>query len=829
MSITAPSTAPASEEAKLHDLVAALTVEQKTRLVTGASFWTIAAEPDAGLRTVVMSDGPAGVRGQRWDERDPSLNIPTPIALAATWDEAAVADIAALLAADARRQGVHVLLAPAINLHRSPAGGRNFEYFSEDPVLTGLLTVSFVKSIQSYGVAATLKHFVGNDSETDRFVVDAQIDERTLREVYLAPFEEGVAAGAWAVMAAYNLVNGQPMTEHPMLNAVLRDEWQFDGIVVSDWYAVRSVVESGSAGLDLAMPGPESPWSRNAALTNAVYRGDVAESELDEKVLRILRLASRVGQIDGAAPSREVVDLAAAPAILRRVAADGMTLLHNTGPKGTSTPILPLDTARIGSIAIVGPAATPGRTLGGGSATVYPEYLISPLEGIREAVDTEVDVHHARGLRFGTRHPLAEWSEFRADDDNPGLGIRFLRSDGSVAGEETRRNALFKWLGAFQPGVERAEIATIEVGGRFVPSETGPYLIGCSGMGEFKVLIDGMERLATTLALPDSTDPIEGLIRPPQGMVAVDLVAGQETEVIISHRVDHSALTSKVEVNVAPPSATEDAEIDKAVQLAAESDIAIVVVGTDAEIETESMDRASLSLPGRQDELVRRVAAVNPRTIVVINAGAPVLTPWAADVAAVLVSWFPGQEFGNSLADVLLGQREPGGRLPLSWPASWGEHQPSTLPVEGALHYSEGLLVGYRDPARQPETQFPFGFGLGYTSWDVVDGPTIVRASGGGWYVSMVVRNTGTRAGKYVAQVYASAPESAVERPARWLAGVRAVEVPAAGHARITISIPERRLQHWDAEKQAFILEDTSFRLSVATDAWDEGITVHVS
>ena len=380
------------DEADLRSRVARLSVEQKVRLLTGADFWALYPEPDAGLRRVVLSDGPAGVRGETWDERDTSANVPSPTALAATWDCDRVESIGRLLAAEARRKGVDVLLAPTVNLHRTPFGGRHFECFSEDPLLTARIGVAYVRGLQACGVGATVKHFVGNDSETERMTVDVRIDERTLRELYLAPFEAIVReAGAWAVMAAYNGVNGSTMTESPLLRGILHDEWGYDGLVMSDWTAARSTGPAARAALDLAMPGPASrfgPWG--GALVAAVQEGRVDEALIDDKVLRILRLAARVGRLDDAVPvSPAPVDI---PRELRAAAAASFVLARNErssaspgGRPDQAVPLLPFDRSGLGRVAVIGPNAEVARTLGGGSATVFPPYTVSPLDGLRAA------------------------------------------------------------------------------------------------------------------------------------------------------------------------------------------------------------------------------------------------------------------------------------------------------------------------------------------------------------------------------------------------------------------------------------------------------------
>ena len=330
-----------------HDDLAArtatLSLEQKVRLLTGADFWALHPEPAVGLRRLVVSDGPAGVRGEQWDERSTSANVPSPTALAASWDEALVEDLGRLLAFESRRKGVDVLLAPTVNLHRTPYGGRHFECFSEDPLLTARIGVAYVRGVQAAGVAATVKHFVANDSETERMSLDARVGERALRELYLAPFEAIVRdGGVWSVMAAYNGVNGQPMTESPLLRDILHGEWDFDGVVMSDWFATRTTAPTANAALDLVMPGPAGPWGD--ALIDAVRAGEVDEATIDDKVTRILRLASRVGAVEGssAAAAPELAEDEVA-ATLRRAAAAGFVLARNEGAA------LPLDGSALGA------------------------------------------------------------------------------------------------------------------------------------------------------------------------------------------------------------------------------------------------------------------------------------------------------------------------------------------------------------------------------------------------------------------------------------------------------------------------------------------------
>jgi beta-glucosidase len=822
--VTGMPEAAGGDDALLRDRLARLGVEQKVRLLTGADIWALHPEPAVGLRRVVTSDGPAGVRGERWDERFPSANVPSPTALAATWDEERLERVGRLLAAEARGKDVDVLLAPTVNLHRTPYGGRHFENLSEDPLLTARLGAAYVRGVQAGGVAATVKHFVANDSETDRFTVEVAVDERALRELYLAPFETIVReAGAWAVMAAYNRVNGPTMTENPLLRDVLKGEWGFDGVVMSDWHAARSLAAAGRDLLDLVMPGPDGPWGD--ALVAAVRAGDVPESVVDGHVLRILRLAARVGALDGVAPAAVAADPWPAEAVsseLRSAASAGFVLARNTGS------LLPLDAAALARVAVVGPNAAVARTLGGGSATVFPPYVVPPLDGVRRALGDAVDVVHATGGRATDRLPVAPVELLSLPDGSaPGVQVRFFAADGAELGRQHREATSLMWWGPIEDDLPASAVHHLEVRTRLRAPQDGAYAVGASGIGHVTLTVDGRDVLDSDLALPPGADVVEGIMRPPQQHATLDLAAGQDVHVVLTYRpagggtaLGASEVTMlTLQLNVVRE-LDDEAEFDAAVALAADADVAVVVVGTTEEVESEGFDRTDLSLPGRQDELVRAVAAANPRTVVVVNAGAPVLLPWADDVAAVLLAWFPGQEFGNALADVLLGRAEPGGRLPTTWPASEEGH-PSVQPVDGRLPYDEGLFVGYRAYQRDGRVaRYPFGHGLGYTTWayEVVSAPRTAPA-GDAVTVDVRVRNTGDRAGREVVQVYASRPGSAVERPVRWLAGFATVDADPGESVQTRIRLAARAFQHWDPAAHGWATEPGTFRLEAGSSS----------
>ncbi|MBT2540613.1 glycoside hydrolase family 3 C-terminal domain-containing protein [Streptomyces sp. ISL-44] len=767
-----------------------LDLDTKARLLAGQDMWSLPAVPEIGLQSLVMSDGPIGVRGVRWTADDPSIALPSPTALAAAWDPALARRAGRLLAQEARRKGVHVLLAPTVNLHRSPLGGRHFECYSEDPYLTGVVGAGYVNGVQDGGVGTTVKHFVGNDAETERFTADSVIAPRPLRELYLAPFEAIVAnAHPWGIMTAYNQVNGTTMTEHRYLvNEVLRGEWGFDGFNVSDWMAARSTTGDIEGGLDVAMPGPQTVYG--PALAEAVRAGEVPESAVDEAVRNVLRLAARVGILEGA-PA--VVTEAPAPvdgqALARELAARGFVLVRNEDGA------LPLAAAGR-TVALIGAAARDARVLGGGSATVFPERIVSPLDGLTAALPDGA-------LTYSVG---ADPSDELAPADK-GFELRAVCRDasGAVLGEGSLPTGQVQWIGNDLPaGATYETMASIEVTGTFLPRESGEHAFGTRGLGAFTLAVGGRTLWEGVQEMGNEADPFEAFFGAPSERARIDLTEGEPVEVSLTFHVpDMTALPLKaIMFSLLHLGPRRDAEelIAEAVAAARAADTAVVVVATTDRVESEGFDRKDLNLPGSQDDLVRAVAAANPNTVVVVNAGSPVELPWREDVAAVLLTWFPGQEGGAALADVLLGHAEPGGRLPTTWPARFAD-APVTevVPTEGRLEYREGLFIGYRAyEARSIAPAFPFGHGLGYTDWayeslEVTATTARVR-----------VTNTGTRPGREVVQVYLAPVADPMERPASWLAGFAGVEAGPGESVEAEIALPARAFEIWDEEARGW-------------------------
>ncbi|MFI8194206.1 glycoside hydrolase family 3 protein [Streptomyces sp. NPDC085946] len=806
------------DDETLDRLIGELSLEQKVRLLTGATTWRTAGEPGIGLREMVTSDGPAGVRGEAWDERRTSALLPSASALGATWDEELVERLGGLLALEAARKGVDVVLAPTLNLHRSPLGGRHFECFSEDPELTGRTGAALIRGIQALGVAATAKHYVGNDSETDRLTVDVRVSERALREVYLAPFEAAVEAGVWLVMAGYNAVGGTTMTASPLLAEPLKGEWGFDGVAVSDWAAVRTTEETGRAALDLAMPGPDSPWG--ASLVRAVKDGLVAEEAVDGKVRRLLRLARRVGALEPHRPRRMPVTASRdTRALLRRAVSAGSVLLSNDA-------VLPLDPAGLSTVAVVGVHAASPRLQGGGSAGVFCSDVVTPLAGVRARLRGRARVVYEPGPAPGS--PPAPLGTDRCTDPesgSPGVRLRVLDAAGRELHAEHRLSGR-QLEPDLPPGAHTVEIRAV-----LHPRRSGEWTFGVGGFGRMTLTVDGRTLLDGEFP-GDTDDPAVVHVNPPVHTARTVLTAERPVRVVARRELVPGRGRATV-VAAAPPEPDPATALEDAVRAARDADAAIVVVGTTEHSETEGYDRAGLSLGGHQDELVRAVAAANPRTVVVVNSGGPVELPWRREAGAVLLTWFPGQEAGAGLADVLFGLAEPGGRLPTTWAASLADVPVlRTRPVGGRLPYAEGLHIGHRAWLRAGrEPAYWFGHGLGYTTWEyaAVEAPARV-AAGEPFTVRVTVRNTGTRAGREVVQVYLARPDSAVERPVRWFAGYAAVRAQAGRTASAEVVVAPRALRHWSEADHGWTTEPGPYRLMVGRSAgdmrWEGKVTV---
>ncbi len=785
----------------IHDMLDAMTIEERVSLLAGEDMWSLPAVMRVGLGKLRVTDGPNGARGGgSLIGGVKSAAFPVGIALGASWDPALVREIGAALAEEAKSKGAHVLLGPTINLHRSVTNGRNFECYSEDPTLTATLAVACVEGLQSGGVAATPKHFVGNESEIQRTTMSSEIDERTLRELYLVPFEAVVKRGSWALMTSYNRLNGTFTSELPwLLTDVLRGEWRFDGVVMSDWFGSHSTVETVNAGLDLEMPGPTR--DRGAKLVAAVEAGAVDPETIRASARRVLRLMERTGALAGPLErSERADDRPAHRALIRRAGAEGTVLLKNDG-------ILPL--AGDGRIAVIGPNAQVAQIMGGGSAQLNPHHRVSPWDGLVAALG-EDRLSYAQGCTNHRWEPLLTGRFAVEFFDSPDLS-------GPVAHRETIEDAQGFWFGAVGGGKVDPHRYSARLTGRFTPAATGPHRVGAFAAGLVRVRVDGkLVADAWTGWKPGHTFFEEGC---DEVVGTVELTAGTPVEVGIEFATRPAKLMGFAAFRIGIGLPLGDAAIAEAVEAARAAEVALVFVGRNGEWDTEGSDLPDIRLPGRQDALVAAVAAANPRTVVVLQTGGPVEMPWLDAVPAVLEAWYPGQEAGNAIADVLTGAAEPGGRLPQTFPRAWADNPTASDDAEvypgrdGRVRYAEGVFIGYRHYDRAGIAPlFPFGFGLSYTRFALeAFTARVSRAEGAEITVTATVRNTGARAGSTVLQVYVGDPESAVPRPAKELKAFARLQL-AAGEAReVTLPLDARALAFWDEGQRAWVIEAGRF------------------
>lgn len=748
-----------------------LSLDEKVSLLAGEDLWHVPAVPTAGIGRLRMSDGPNGIRGISW-AGPRSACIPCGAALGATWDPDLVAEVAGVLGKEAAARGVQVHLAPTVNLHRTPIGGRNFECFAEDPVLTSALAVAYVRAVQAHRVASCIKHFIANDTEFERMTISSEVDERTLREAYLLPFEDAVDAGVRTVMSSYNRLNGTYAGEHPwLLTTVLRDDWGFDGAVISDWMGTHSTGEGLAAGLDIEMPGP--PAHRGEKLVDAVKNGDASEEDVDRAARRVLSLLEWSGRLDAAdLPADASEEDPAAREILRRAVASSAVLLKNDG-------VLPL--SEVGSLAVIGPNAATPSAHGGGSAAVRPYRIVRPIDALRARFG---DVRHEPGTSIYKGVPPIGSALLGPD----GATLEFQTEEGetvAVAGSDRLRHF---WLGAPAVGVPMKY--KVRVGATITPDVSGEWVFALTSTGPSRLHIDGElvvdnsqpERGGTAFYGAASTEVT--------GTVALE--AGRSYELVVDQHKDTNVGVAGLLVGARAPLPSDAFQL--AVDAARDADVAIVVVGTNDEWETEGNDRKAMELPLDQDALVSAVAAVARATIVVLNTGSPVPMPWLDDVDAVLQIWFGGQELGEGLADVLTGAAEPSGRLPVTFPRRLAD-TPAFLShpgEDGTARYDEGLFIGHRwYDARDIEPLFPFGHGLGYS--DVAYGDA--RLANG--TIEVDVTNTGARPTSETVQVYVSLDAPSRRRPVRQLAGFAKVAIEPGATVTARVPLHRRHRQSW--------------------------------
>jgi beta-glucosidase len=807
-------------------LLEQLTLEEKAALCAGSSMWLTTAIPRLGIPALKLSDGPIGVRGGNLTGGVASACFPNASALGATFSPELIEEMGVALGQEAKTKGVHVVLGPTVNLHRSPLGGRHFESYSEDPLLTSRLCVAFVRGVQSQGVGTSVKHYVANDSEFERMSIRSVVDERTLREVYLRPFEAAVTEVApWTLMAAYNKVGDTYCTEHrELLLTILEEEWGFDGVVVSDWFAIKDTAAAASGGLDLEMPGPARFFGE--PLVVAVKDGRVSEAEIDRKVRRVLRLIERSGAAPGDVDAPEqAVDRPEHRALARRLATDSAVLLRNEGE------ILPLRRDALRRLAVIGPNAATTSALGGGSARVVPHYETHALDAIRAAAGGACEVVFEPGCSSHKTVPALDTARVVTPDGDEGFELAFFDSldlSGDPVQLHTTRNAEQTWLGEIAPGVDPLRFSA-RLRGRFTPGAGGVQTLALSCAGKARLRVDG----EVVLDQWDSQEPGDSWFGAGSAERTVDLPleAGRAVELAVefsSEGVKTFEGAGITGLKLGHMQAVPEDAMVRAVEAARAADVAVVIVGLNAEWESEGGDKAHMRLPGRQPELIERVAAVNPATVVVVNAGAPLELDPAERVPGLLWAWYGGQEAGQAIADLLFGEASPGGRLPTTFPMRLEDNaahtgDPLTYPGrDGRVEYREGIFVGHRHYDREGLTpRFPFGFGLSYTSFEYGEARLEGEPGSEDFAVRVSVRNTGEVAAPEVVQVYLRDVEASLPRPEQELAAFAKVRLAPGEQREVRLPLGSRALCFWSVERHAWLAEAGEFEVRVGGSSRD--------
>ncbi len=786
-------------------LIEQLTLEEQVSLLSGEDFWSLPAIERLGIPKFRVTDGPNGARGGGSLVGGVSAAaFPVGIALGASWDPELAFEIGAALADEVKSKSAHALLAPTVNIHRSGTNGRNFECYAEDPELTADLAVEYIKGLQSKKVAATIKHFVANESEIQRTTMSSDVDEQSLREIYLRPFEDAVKhADTWAIMSSYNRLNGTYTSEHPwLLTKVLREQWGYEGVVMSDWFGSSSTAETVNAGLDLEMPGPTR--DRGQKLVDAVNRGDVEADTVKQAALNILRLMEKTGALQSDAPFVEVADNRPEhQALIRRAGAEASVLLKNDG-------ILPLSTSK--TIAVIGPNAKTAQIMGGGSAQLNPHYRVSPWDALNERLSAE-QLHYAQGCTNHRWEPLLD-ATFEVE--------YFASSDlsGEVVHRDTMQGSLAFLIGAVADGKVNPKAFSLRATATMTPDVSGTYQVGAHGAGLTRACIDGVvvadawthwQRGRTFFE--EGCDEVVG---------SIELEAGREYKFSIEFASKNEAHLGFAAFRAGISKPLGQSEIDAAVKVAAEADIVLLLAGRSGEWDTEGSDLEHMTLPGLQDQLISQVAAVNRNTVVVLQTGGPVEMPWLDQVAAVMQSWYPGQEAGNAIVDVLFGE-EPGGRLPQSFPVRYADNctygDASQYPgVDGHVEYKERLHVGYRHHLKHNiKPLFPFGFGLSYTQVELISSRVTVCDKAAS--VSAELKNTGERHGSTVLQVYVAEINADASRPVRALKAFRKVKLAPSESQMLTLDLDARDFAYFDVAGQCWRVNAGQYDVMLGFDA----------
>ncbi|KAH8096697.1 glycoside hydrolase family 3 protein [Cristinia sonorae] len=838
-----------------------LTLRERITLLAGRGWWHM--EPIKGkVRSLRMSDGPNGVRGTQFFNGTPSSCFPCSTGLASTFDVELAQRIGKALAVECAAKGVHVLLAPTVNTQRSPLGGRGFESFSEDPLLNGKMASHYINGLQSKGVAATIKHFVANDQEFERFSISSEVSHRALREIYMKPFQIAIReSNPWALMTSYNRLNGLHASEHSwLLQDVLREEWGYKGSLMSDWTGTYSTVEAINAGLDLEMPGPSVV--RGPALIRALQSEKLFPTDIEVRARKVLELVKYAEASSIEFDKKEAsVDNPEMRALLRRAAASSVVILKN------SDGLLPIEVTGdnlilqylhgqkpdmfkfMPSFAVIGPNAKHAMISGGGSAALSPTYMVSPLQGIEEAAShghslKDDQVKYSLGLMTQRYTPLVDPHISLPSGSGPGGKFEFWNkspndsflSTGVDLSEKLPDAAwnvsavsAYAFLADGIPDDKVDEVCWIRWTSVFTPDESGEWMFGLGIAGRGNLFVNN------TLVVDLSTEAPQGDLFfglgtiEKRGKFSVETGKQYTLEVRLSNAEfmqRDAPFTTRGGMRVgAYKYVDEDKGIEEAVRLATVRDVAVLVVGLNHDYESEGFDRPNMDLPGRTNELVTKVLKANPRTIIVVQSGTPVKMPWIKEANTVVQAFYGGNETGHGLADVLFGKVNPSAKLPLTFPKRLRDSPAhpsfsSHAQERGKVHYNEGIFVGYRGfEINDIAPLFPFGFGLSYTTYTYSSLSLPSTTSDGNFTVKFKIKNTGYRDGKEIVQVYVTDVESSLPRPVKELAGFTKVSVNAGEEADAEVTLDVTALSFWESRQGTWIAEKGDFDVIVAASS----------
>jgi beta-glucosidase len=808
---------------KLKKVISNLSLEQKVSLLSGFDNWHTPDIKKYGIPKIKMSDGPNGVRGDS-STKQSSACFPSPILLGATWNEKLIKKIGSATGEEALFKDVDVLLAPTINLHRHPLGGRHFECYSEDPILTSKIACAYVSGVQSKGVAACLKHFAGNDTEYERHLVSSNIDEKTLRELYLYPFEMGIKkAKAKVVMSAYNKVNNIYCSSHDeLINKILKKEWKFDGYVVSDWGAALETVENANGGLDLEMPGPAKTWGKN--LVDAVKAGLVEEKKIDEKVKRILTVAKFTDRFNRKRISERSIDKKSHRKLIKKTAIEGMVLLKNED-------VLPLDRNKISNIALIGPNVKDSQIIGGGSAGLNPHYEIHPLEGVSNFLkDEKVKIHYAKGCHVDKYLPAFEKDIcYVQSKKEKGFEVEFFRGK-NFDGEPIERKvlngnrfwALQGFAREFLDEKERPELS-VKFSTTYKPSISGEFEFEVFSIGLSRIKINGKE-LVDNWSSQKKGEAFFGFACAPKRN-KIKLTKGKEYLVEVEYEFE--GRFPAIQFGCRPPDPKN--LLEEAVKIAKQSDAVVLVVGTNSDWETEGNDRKGLGLPSDQDVLIRKVLAANKNSVLVLNTGSPVSMPWIKSCPAILQTWFPGQEFGNALAEILFGKESPSGKLPTTYPKKLSDTPAySCYPGKNLqMDYKEKLLVGYKwYEKKKIEPLFPFGHGLSYSKFELKKVSLLKKKHE--IKIKVKLKNIGNFSTFETVQCYLERKAVKADTPKKKLVDFKKLKVTKDKSKKLTLKVSKRDLSEWDVKKSKWEIARGDYVIHVGTSVRDISITEEI-